>query len=219
MKVTITAPSSLAEIHLSKYQKYERIEEPTEKDIIKTFLNLSGDMVDKIPFQEVNRVAGIITTLFKNEPSFKRTFYINGVQYGFIPKLDAISFGEYNDIIKYTSADYQNMHRAMAVMYRPVIKERKGTYLIEDYEGSDKYADVMKKAPLDVVFGAMVFFLDLANELLNHIPNYLQQQLRKDKKLANHSLKNGEYIIKLLHSLKDSTNQLTRWRKNLYTLA
>jgi hypothetical protein len=50
------------------------------------------------------------------------------------------------------------MHKAMAVLFRPIKKKQGTKYLIEDYEGSHKYSELMKEIPLDVVMGAMVFF-------------------------------------------------------------
>jgi hypothetical protein len=39
-----------------------------------------------------------------------------------------------------------------------------------------KYQDVMKKMPLDIVMGAMVFFYHLNRELLQTTLNYLQRE-------------------------------------------
>ena len=52
--------------------------------------------------------------------------YINGdeVEFGFIPKLDNISLGEFVDLDSYMS-DWDNMHKAMAVLYRPVTFRKK----------------------------------------------------------------------------------------------
>ena len=41
---------------------------------------------------------------------------MRGVEYGFIPNLDDMSFGEYVDLDTYIG-DWQNIHRAMAVLY------------------------------------------------------------------------------------------------------
>lgn len=198
-RIEVTAPDTLREITLQQYQKFTLLEEPTEKDIIRIFLNLPDSVISKIPFKEVERVKDIVLKLFQEEASFSKRFTLNGVTFGFIPNLDDISYGEYNDLITYT-ASFDTMHKAMAVMYRPITKTSKGRYLIEEYAGSAKYAEVMKQAPLDVVFGAMVFFWNLGNELLNHIPNYLDKVLKKE--LANHSLSNTESITKYTQSLR-----------------
>ena len=197
MKLSIEAPDSLREIDLSQYQEYESLEEPTEKDIIKIFLNLTDNIVNKIPYKEVERVKNIVLQLFKEEAEFKKFFVMDGIKYGFIPNLDEMAYEEYEDAIAYIN-DSKTLHKAMAVLYRPVIKTKKGRYLIEEYEGSAKYSRVMKNAPLDVVLGAKVFFFNLGNELLNHIPNYLKKELRE----AMYSSKNGEHITKYIQWLR-----------------
>ena len=40
-------------------------------------------------------------------------------------------------------------------------------YLIEDYEGSDKYAEIMKDAPVNVALGATVFFLSFRERFVS----------------------------------------------------
>jgi hypothetical protein len=75
------------------------------------------------------------------------------------------------------------MHKAMAVLYRPITHRDKNRYLIEDYEG-DKYAEVMKKAPLDAVFGSIVFFYNLNNELLEITLNSLKKEMNQETNIV-----------------------------------
>ena len=100
-------------------------------------------------------------------------FKLQDEEFGFIPKLDEMTFGEYIDLDNYL-ADWQQMDSAMAVLFRPVTYKRKGKYLIEDYVSSEKYD--LSEMPLNVVLGSLVFFCDLKNELLKHIMNYLKTQ-------------------------------------------
>ena len=46
------------------------------------------------------------------------------VKFGFMPKLDDISLGEFIDLDKYIS-DWQQMHKALSVLYRPVVFEKR----------------------------------------------------------------------------------------------
>jgi hypothetical protein len=68
-------------------------------------------------------------------------------------------------------------HKAMAVLYRPVTLKVKETYLIEDYEGSDKYAEFFLDCDLETALGAMLFFWNLGKELLGSMKTYLQEEL------------------------------------------
>jgi hypothetical protein len=75
------------------------------------------------------------------------------------------------------------MHKALAVLYRPIIAGKKGFYIIEDYEGSDKYAEIMKDAPVNVALGAVVFFYRLGKKLSGYMMDYLQRQVQEQVKL------------------------------------
>ena len=103
-----------------------------------------------------------------------------------------MTFGEYVDLDNYL-ADWQLMHKAMAVLFRPITFKKKNQYLIEEYETADKYN--MKQMTLDVVFGSLVFFWNLRNELQKHILNYLanQTEVPISQELRD-SLKNGAGI-------------------------
>ena len=47
--------------------------------------------------------------------------------------------------------------------------------MIDDYEGSDKYAEQMLDAPMDVVLSSKVFFWTLGRELLKSTMDFLEE--------------------------------------------
>jgi len=179
MKVTINIPESLSEISLSQYQKWLKISDKNEDDnflkqkMIEIFCNIPLKTVLQIKATDIDNITNTINNLFKEEPKFIDRFKYNDIKYGFIPKLDEITFGEYVDLDNYLS-EWSLMHKAMCVLYRPVFYEKKDKYLIEDYVGADVYD--MKDVGLDIVFSALVFFWNLKKELLNHILNFLATQ-------------------------------------------
>lgn len=189
MKVTINIPESLSEITLAQYQKWLKICENNEDDnflkqkMIEIFCNIPLKTVLQIKATDIDSITDTINNLFKNEPKFIDRFKYNDVEFGFIPKLDDISFGEYVDLDNYLS-EWPSMDKAMSILYRPVVFTKKDKYLIEDYEGADVYD--MKGIGLDVVFSALVFFWNLRKELLNHILNFLATQ--KEVVLPQHQL-------------------------------
>jgi len=197
MKIEINIPETLDDITLDQYQRFSIIEEPTTDKTLTTFLNISQKELDMLPADKIEGYSEHINSIFEQDKQFTPTFILDGVKYGFIPKLDSITYGENKDLTTYLNG-FENMHKAMAVMYRPVTTEQKGKYLIEDYEGSAKYSEVMKQAPLSVVLGATVFFYNLMKGLLRATPNYLNQELEET---PTDSLKNGEATRKQLHLL------------------
>jgi len=197
----IQVPTDLSEITLGQYQEYIALESPTEVDTISIFMNIDRSAVKTIKATSMDSLVEDINKLFKTEQRFLNRFKISGKEFGFIPKLDDITYGENKDISSYMKWD--TMHKAMAVMYRPIILKQRRKYLIEDYEGSHKYSEIMKSAPMNVVMGAMLFFSNLMNDLLNYIPNYLEQE---ENKLLLES--NGVDIQKFTHLLKGTLQDL-----------
>jgi len=147
-----------------------------------------------------NSTIEILTKTLNQEPKFKKTFSLNGVTYGFIPKLDEIPFGEFIDLESYLSNE-DTFNRAMAVMYRPVTMKKNDMYLIEEYKGSEKYKDVMDDSPLEVFMGAMVFFYSLGKELLKATHQSLVEAA-KDIQQSDNSEVNGDGINQYMHSLE-----------------
>ena len=179
MKLTINIPESLNEVTLRQYQKWLKIAEGKEVDnflqqkMVEIFCNIELKQVLQIKAIDINNICENITKLFEQKPKFINKFNHKETEFGFIPKLDDMSFGEYIDLDTYLG-DWQLMHKAMSVLFRPITYKKKEQYLIEDYQSSDKYD--LQNITLDIVFGSLVFFWNLRTELQNHILNYLANQ-------------------------------------------
>ena len=65
---------------------------------------------------------------------------------------------EYIDLDTFIG-DYENLHRAMNVLYRPIKLKDKEKYLIEDYDSKDP--DIMKDMPMDAVLSSYTFFFTI----------------------------------------------------------
>lgn len=96
-----------------------------------------------------------------------------------------MTFGEYVDVDTYI-VDWENMHKAMAVLYRPVLQNYKGSYEIEEYKG-DTYWDLMKQMPLNLVMGCMLFFWNLERDLVKVMRSSLnkKENLTSQEKLTS----------------------------------
>jgi|TARA_R100000808_G_scaffold16823_1_gene37666 hypothetical protein len=219
MKVDILVPTSLQEINLEQYQKYERLNTKENQNsafllhkLVEIFCNLELKNVAKIKYSYVKDIAEDLDKLFSEDIPLVKTFILDNKKFGFIPVLDEMSFGEYIDLDS-TISDWEQMHKALAVLYRPIIEESGDRYKIEDYEG-DKYADIMKKAPLDVVFGSLVFFYNLGMELFQITLNYLQKELMQEMTIPQRQIleENGVSINQFTHSLKEMLPNSIRLR-------
>ena len=199
MKLTLNIPESLSEVTLDQYQQWLKVAEDKELDnflqqkMIEIFCGVTLKQVMQIKAKDIESIVVQISKLFNEKDSkFIDRFNYQEKDFGFVPELSEMTFGEYVDLDTYL-ADWQLMHKAMSVLYRPITFKKKNQYLIEDYETADKYN--MKQMTLDVVFGSMVFFWNLRNELQNHILNYLanQTEVPISQELRD-SLKNGAGI-------------------------
>ena len=223
--LTLSIPKELSGISVQQYQKYiktvkvEEGKEPTKEEIdfanlklLECFCGITMKEAYNLPLTEFSGIISHIAELFKEETPLQSTFEMTDpkgqtVKFGFIPKLDDISLGEFIDLDKYIS-DWQEMHKALAVLYRPVVFEKKELYLIEDYEGSDKYSDVMLDAPVNVALGATVFFYRLGSELSKHMMDYLENQLKEDSELQQTLEQNGVGISQFTDLLKATQQNL-----------
>ena len=179
MKLKITIPEGLKDIKLYQYQKFAEIEEKIEDantlaiQMVHIFCNVEIEKVRLLNIQDVFCIGDTIGAFFNEKPPLINRFSMNGIQYGFIPKLDEMTFGEYVDIDTYLS-DWQNMQYAMAVLYRPVEGSYKDMYNIRPYKTNDEAK--MLEMPMDVVLGALLFFYRLGNDCSRTIANYLQEK-------------------------------------------
>ena len=210
MKVQIQVPSSLSEITLEQYQKFAEINTDDNQDssflmhkTVEIFCNLNLKDIAKIKYIYVQEILSDINNLFDNKQDLIPKFKHKGVTYGFIPVLDDMTLGEYVDLDE-NFTNWETMHKAMAVLYRPITLDKGSRYQIEEYDGLDN-ADIMKGMPLDVVMGCMFFFYNLNNELLKTTLNYLSQEVPKE--LTTEQLqtlaRNGDGINQSMESLKE----------------
>jgi len=183
MKLDLLLPTSLSEIPLSRYQQFVKTKEASNDDefiaqkMIQIFCGIDLKDVGKIKMKHLNELITHFTKVFSEKPKIIRRFKIKDIEFGFIPKLDEITFGEYVDLENHLQ-NWKTYHKAMAVMYRPIKEKHKDKYTIADYEPNEDMQDLMKFAPLDVAISSSVFFWTLGNELLNLTISYLQNELK-----------------------------------------
>ena len=178
----LKVPNKLSELTLGQYQKFNMIlgKDPDldflRKKTVEIFCGVPLPEVDQYKFTSIVEVTEIINKMFEEKPKLIQRFEKNGTEYGFIPVLTDMTFGEFVDLDTLMS-DWDTMDEAMGVLYRKVKEKHKDQYLIEDYD-SDK-REYMKDMPLDVALGAIFFLQSLRKESLNHLEFYLQKQVRK----------------------------------------
>ena len=140
MKLSVSIPTSLNEITLRQYKELLKIQENAEN--------------------ETHLHAKIIQILCKMNISDVMLLKASDCQvivenYGFIPQLDEISLGEYIDLDTFIG-DWDNIEKAMNVLYRPIVLKSKDKYTIDEYKlgTDDLLLDMPMNAVLSSIFGS-----------------------------------------------------------------
>ena len=212
MRVKITVPNDLSEIKLWQYQKFVKIQEDNTDEnflaskMIEIFCGISLKEAYTLKAKDVHRITGILADMFEQKPHIKTRFVLNGLEYGLIPNLDDMTLGEYVDLDTYLGK-WQQVEKAMAVLYRPIINTYKNKYTIEEYkaEGQDVYKDM----PMDIVLGSMLFFYRLGIDLSRLMTVYLEQNKEKPLPPSLNLGRNGDGINQFLHSLRGILDDLS----------
>jgi len=202
----LIVPNQMNEILLEDYQRFVRLEGDEEflsRKALEIFCNLSMDVILQMKASSLSKVNDILIKAFSERPPLKQRFKIGKQEFGFIPSLEEITVGELNDIDNYIS-DWSKMHKAMAVLFRPVVATFGNRYEIEKYEGSNKYSDIMKGMPLDVAIGAMLFFWTLGNDLSVATLKSLEKEEGMNLAPLLSFLKNGDGFLSTTNYLMET---------------
>lgn len=219
--IKLIVPDSLHEIELGQYQEYlaaienldatEDVEQINRK-LIETFCGLKPEQVNLLPLASIESLLAVLSGAFSEEFELIRHFELDGVKFGFIPKLDEMSLGEYIDL-ESTFGDWEKMHKAMAILYRVVNFEKGEKYDIVSYETNEELAEAMKMMPLSVVMSCMLFFWHLGTELAQATLTYTQKVVKESsttsqvrEALENH----GVGINQFMRSLKAMSEDLMK---------
>ena len=235
IQLKINVPEGLSDITLEEYQRYVSVvnntdlEDPENNDFVnlkalEVFCGLELKQSYKLPMSYFEEVLNQVYTCLNEDTPLIKRFWFRGsngeeVEFGMIPDLQNISFGEYIDLENYIS-DWKNMHKAMAVLFRPITAHAKDMYEIEEYEGSKKYAHYMKHMPVNVALGAMVFFYRLGMKLSKHTMNSSFQEMTKDQlsRVENKLLeRNGVGINQFMLLQEEMYSNLSKLPKLGYT--
>jgi len=227
--IHINVPKDLSGVKLKQYQDYlkfvEGVDEDTDENFVKTrtielLCEISEGNVKDMKLSDVDALFVHLTKLFDLHTPLINKFDMTDpkgktVTFGFIPKLEDMTMGEFVDVDSSIS-DWDNIHKAMAVLYRPVSFQSKSHYLIKEYEGYEELSEHMKDMPASVALGALVFFYRLGKELSSYTMDYFQKQVQnKQHPMYKDLEKSGVGINQFTHSLKEISETLTKLPNSL----
>jgi len=173
--------------------------------MVEIFCKVPVDVVRSMMANDIKDICEIINKMFDVEHQLINRFQLGGQNFGFIPDLENMSFGEYVDLDTFIG-DTDNLHRAMNVLFRPIDLKQGSRYTLKDYDPDTN--EVAKDYPLDAVFGAMVFFYNLGKDLSIAILNSSSKQNEENLVQYLGSLPNGDGTIQSMQSLTEILQDL-----------
>ena len=209
MEVKIQIPTTLNEITLGQYQEFSKLDSKKESDVllkmVEIFCKVPVEVVRSMKANDIKDICEVINKMFDVEHQLINRFQLGSQDFGFIPDLENISFGEYVDLDTFIG-DTDNLHRAMNVLFRPIDLKQGSRYTLKDYDPDTN--ELAKDYPLDACFGAMVFFYALGKDLSIAILNSSSKQ--NEENLAQYlgSLPNGDGTIQSMQSLTEILQDL-----------
>ena len=211
MAIKITIPTSLSEITLRQYKRFLEVQKQTEDDLvlnskmIEIFCNVTLEKVMLLKLKDSQEIINILSEMFETKPSLVSKFKLNGIEYGFHPQLDDLTLGEYIDLDTFIG-DWDNMEKAMNVLYRPILVKLKEKYSIEEYKVG--LEENLIDMPMDAVMSSIFFLWNLGLELSTIMTNSLDNQENEVLTQFLNSRVNGDGINQFMDSLKETLQDL-----------
>ena len=199
--MNISVPTKINDITLGEFQRFDKINiENQDSDFllhktIEIFCGVDINLVSKFPLKDAEDIESQIAGVLSQDTE--------GVKYGFIPDLSQMSLGEYIDLEE-ALKETKSFHKAMSVMYRPIVKSFSNLYTVETYDASAERQELMKSAPLGIASSAVVFFYHIVKELLQASQHFSQSTMTESlTTLEKHSSpKNMDGLTASTHFLR-----------------
>ena len=206
MKIELNIPPYFS---IEDYGRLTQMEHLTDSEkMIQTLLILTDKPYDEVSKWDIKLLSDvyiqITNMLIDLEPSFYPIIEMNSKLYGFQP-ISKFTLGEYIDLENLLKHPEQNLVEIMAILYRPIVKNRfksieyafkhgwkigKGEvesmfkyYDIEPYDSSKRLenSQAFGDFPATFALGSLGFFLSLANISSLGMSLYSRQNSKKSK--------------------------------------
>ena len=166
---TIKLPDSWAEITMRQFQELESTESIVEK--ISILADEDPELIKKIDLKSYKKISEALNWIHTlPEEKECSEIIIDENKYNLI-RLSSLSLGSWMDIEHYGKDPVNNLHKLMAIFYRP---EGEAEY---DSETAIKRAELfLDKMSVNDAYGTLVFFSLIEKKCLTTIKVYFQVQ-------------------------------------------
>lgn len=143
--IDIYIPDSISELNIANvmvFNKVMKIEGLSDVEkVVQVIANLNDldvNDVRKLPANVIDEIGSKIITLFsadETEYSLKnlKSVMIDGVKYGLEPSFSKMETGAYIDITSLLEDLENNLHKLMAILYRPIKRQYGLLYELTEY--------------------------------------------------------------------------------------
>lgn len=159
--MNITVPTTIEDVTLGQYIALSKVDPKDKAKQVAILCKIKEKDVARMEKSSLDDITAFLDAIeYTDEEKYdwKRFTVLNGRKFGFHPNLSEMSVGEFVDLETLAQDPMTNLPRIMSILYRPVIEEAGPLYKVAPYTGNED-ADTMNDLPLDVVLGALNFFL------------------------------------------------------------
>ena len=156
--------------------------EGNEVGQVSAILGQSKDFVRQLAPDQLQNAINAFKSVIEQPQANKQNKWKD---YGFVPDINAISFGEWLDLDSNCKDFPKNLNKILSILYRPISNQLGNKYTIEPYTSAHlKNADDFNEMPLSIANGALVFFSTIEKELVNTSLQFLDSQVMTNLKEA-----------------------------------
>ena len=204
--VKITIPEHLGDIKIGKYKEFiiNADEQNGDQLALYYFCGLDGDMQEGMKKKDLDEIRNQLGEVLSEKPALTKSFQYNNKEYGFHPKLEDISLGEYIDLDTYLKEPYKEAEKILGVLYRPITKKMFGRHDIENYDPDKHNGLGFQDLGADIFMGCLLFFYRIVTDLQLTFLKSLEKEKNQDMMHNPNSVESGdgmESYIKLLKAI------------------
>lgn len=171
----------LARKYLDFLKLIENSKDDTDnlKIMLNMFFDIDEKTYNKMPYQRVLQKADIVNIIVNKTHILPIIIEMEGVKYGINPDFSDITMGEMLDL------ETDDVLKQMAILYRPIVKQKNEKYIIEEYNGNYNLDLFNNNITLEQLLGFIGFFLKINEDYLN----YIQSSLEREQQVLNPEMK------------------------------
>lgn len=177
-KMVIKTPDNWGQVSIAQFQEMSATTNPVEVAAI--LCDEDTEVLKKLDVSSMAKIEAALewTSILPNEANFKNIIEVEGEKYGFVNRLTDLTVGEWVDLEFYTQDTVKNMHKIMAILYRPLITAFTDTQrIVEPYDsatGQIRAELFLDNVSVGDVYGALVFFSLIVKESTVTMQDYLE---------------------------------------------